>query len=381
VFDSYFDRLTSHFVSPNRVESQGPSGAENPEPCSQTTGRSARINYLWKHTGLLLTLASLLQTCACVGIEQPQPEPTTLKVAILPYLSFAPFFIAEEEGYFAEQGIQIEFVRLAPQDSTPALAQGEVDVSAGLVTAGLLNAIARGGKIRIVADQEHIDPVGCPQIALVARRSLVEAGGLENPEQMEGKQVDVLPASWNNYYLATLIATVGLTPDDLALTNIPSAAEIEALDKGTLDMSTIGEPWLTRMLQAGHTPILAPVQEVMPDSQVAVILYSSRLLDENPDAGKRFMIAYLEAVRQYNRGKTERNLELLAELTELDQAVLEEACLPAIRNDGTINVESVLDFQDWAVEAGFIESLALEEQLWDPSFVEYANEVLGTPSQ
>jgi NitT/TauT family transport system substrate-binding protein len=215
----------------------------------------------------------------------------------------------------------------------------------------------------------------------VASRSLAEAGELENPDQMKGKQVDVLPASWNNYYLAKLIATVGLTPEDLALTDIPSAAEIEALDKGTLDMAVISEPWLTRMLQAGHAPVLAPVQEVMPDSQISVILYSSRFLDENPDAGKRFMTAYLKAVRQYNQGKTKRNLEILVEHTGLDQTLLEEACWSVVRNDGTINVESVLEFQDWAVEAGFLENSISEEQFWDPSFIKHANEVLGTSSQ
>ena len=52
-----------------------------------------------------------------------------------------------------------------------------------------------------------------------------------------------------------------------------------------------------------------------------------------------------------------------------------------MRDDGQINLQSVLDFQAWAVEKGYVESPVAEEQLWDPSFVEYANEVLGEPSQ
>jgi NitT/TauT family transport system substrate-binding protein len=336
-------------------------------------------NHLRKRACLLLTLTLLLQACAGAGVKQQQPEPTTLKVGVQSYLGYALFFIADEEGYFAEQGLHIEFVKLPPQQLIPAVVQGEVDVSAGKLTAGLLNALARGGKVKIVADQNHIDPVGCVPIALVARRSLV--GEFDDPTKMKGLQVDVPPASWLHYYLAELIATVGLSLDDLVLTNSPSAVEIEALDKGTLDLSMIGEPWLTRMLRAGHTPVLAPVQEVMPDSQIAVVLYGSKLLDENPDAGKRFMIAYLKAVRQLHRGKTKRNLELLAEFTELDQTLLEEVCLPTPRNDGMINVESVLEFQDWAVDNGFLDSSITEDQFWDPSFIEHANEVLNTSAQ
>ena len=93
------------------------------------------------------------------------------------------------------------------------------------------------------------------------------------------------------------------------------------------------------------------------------------------------MTAYLKAVRQYNQGKTKRNLEILVEHTGLDQTLLEEACWSLVRNDGTINVESVLDFQDWALEKGYIDNPVTEDQFWDPSFVEYANQVLGAPSQ
>ena len=93
------------------------------------------------------------------------------------------------------------------------------------------------------------------------------------------------------------------------------------------------------------------------------------------------MTAYLKAVRQYNQGKTKRNLEILVEHTGLDQTLLEEACWSLVRNDGTINVESVLEFQDWAVKAGFLENSISEEQFWDPSFIEYANGVLGVTSQ
>jgi NitT/TauT family transport system substrate-binding protein len=330
-------------------------------------------------------LILVLVLCACTPFapptEQPQPEPTTLKVGTKPYLSYAPFFIAEEEGYFAEQGLEIEFVDLDPQSTLPAVIQGEVDVTAGLVSAGLLNGIWRGGRIRIVADKGYVDPEGCPFFALVARRSLVEAGEANDPHHIKGKLVDVLAGSWHNYYLAELMATIGLTTEDLTLTNLPSAAEGEALDKGALDFAVSGEPWRTRMLRAGHAPALAPIQHVLPDAQYSVILYGPNLLDENPDAGKRFMIAYLKAVQQLNQGKTKRNLEILSEQTGLDQAFLEEACWSAIRNDGSINVANVLEFQDWAVESGLVDEPVTGDQFWDPSFVEYANQVLAAPAE
>ena len=57
-------------------------------------------------------------------------DPVTLKVSLLPYISYAPLFIAFEEGYFREQGLKIEFVKIrGAGQSIPALASGGIDVS------------------------------------------------------------------------------------------------------------------------------------------------------------------------------------------------------------------------------------------------------------
>ena len=67
-----------------------------------------------------------------------------VKVLILPYISSAPYFIGIEEGYFEEQGIEVEVVNLvSTEEVMPALASGQVDVASGLLSAGMLNAIAR----------------------------------------------------------------------------------------------------------------------------------------------------------------------------------------------------------------------------------------------
>ena len=214
----------------------------------------------------------------------------------------------------------------------------------------------------------------------MARRALVEAGELDSPGQLRGRRIVTDPTNFEGFYVEKLLNTAGLTLDDIEMVDVPTPARAEALEKGTIDLATASEPWVTRILQAEHAVIWMPIQQVMPDLQLAFIAYGPTLLDENPDAGRRFMVAYLKAVQQYNKGKTERNLEILAEHTGLDQELLKEACWPSFRDDGKINVQSVLDFQAWAVEKGLLDSPATEEQFWDPSFVEYANQVLGTPS-
>jgi hypothetical protein len=89
------------------------------------------------------------------------------------------------------------------------------------------------------------------------------------------------------------------------------------------------------------------------------------------------MVAYLKAVRQYNKGKTDRNLEILAEHTELDRELLKKICWPTFRNDGSINIDSIFEFQKWGLKKGLIDQPASKEQLWDSRFIDYANRILG----
>jgi NitT/TauT family transport system substrate-binding protein len=335
---------------------------------------------LCKLTQLFLVLFVLAQACAPAPVETP--EPMTLRVVLLPYLTFAPLFIAEEEGLFAEQGLQIEFVKLARSaQAVPALVQGELDVVGGTASLSLLNAIARGAEIRFVAGKAFVAPTGCAYNGLMARRTLIEGGALASPADLEGRRLAANPASSSGYFAERLLGTADLTLEDVQTVDLSSPVKLEAFREGTVDVAYASEPWVTRISEAGDAVLWMPGTQVVPGFQLGFILYGPALLEDNPDAGRRFMIAYLKALRQYNQGKTERNLAILAEYTELDVELLKRACWPSFRADGQIDVQSVLDFQAWAVEKGYVEKPLTEEEFWDSSYVDYANGVLDASSQ
>jgi NitT/TauT family transport system substrate-binding protein len=332
------------------------------------------------HVCLLLIL--LLAACAPAEVAEPQLEPVTLRAVSLPYLTFSPLFIAQEEGYFAEQGLSVEFVKLSgSEEAIPALAQGQLDVGGGTVSTALLNAIAQGTNIKVVADQGYLATDGCTFSGYLARQDLVEEGQLERPSQLRDRPIVVQQmASMDGYRMEKLLEKGDLTLSDIEPVRMASSAQLEAFEKGTIDLAGTAEPWVTRLVSTGHAALWIPAQQVIPDFQIAFIVFGPSILEENPDAGRRFMVAYLKAIQQYNEGKTERNLELLTRHTGLDREFLMHACWPPYHEDGQINVQSVLDFQTWAVEKEYLDSPVTEKQFWDSSFVEYANEELGAPS-
>jgi ABC-type nitrate/sulfonate/bicarbonate transport system substrate-binding protein len=212
-------------------------------------------------------------------------ELTTVKVVSLPFISFAPIYIAMDEGYFEEQGLAIEIVSFTQQqDTLPALVSGDVDVIGGLVSSAYLNAIARGGEIKIVADKGYIDPDGCSNFAIVANSSLLESDGQVNPDALRGQIISAQQGTWQTYYVDKELNTIGLSLADVELASIPSPAQPDALTQGSIAASAQNEPWVTILSAQGHQTILEPVQELLPESQSAVLLYGPSLLNDNPEA-------------------------------------------------------------------------------------------------
>ena len=327
---------------------------------------------------LCLLLVLLVAGCAPVNAPEPTPAPVKIKIVNQPFFSFAPYAIAVEEGYFAEQGIDAELVSIVTsQDVLPALLSGDADVAAGLMSAGILNTISRGGDLVIVADKGYIDPNGCSNIGFVARASLHAQADPADPEVIRGKTVDIASGTWMEYYADRLLATVGLSVADVNKTALPSPQQLDGLTQSALDYSTNNEPWVVRFESAGHTRVLTPVSELLPNSQTAVMMFGPKLRGENAAVGERFMVAYLKAVRQYNEGKTDRNIAILGPAYNLDEDTLRAMCWPALHPNGTANADSMLDFQAWADAAGYVDAVLPIERIWDPRYSEYAVGVLG----
>lgn len=305
------------------------------------------------------------------------PGTVSLKVVILPFISFAPYWIAQDDGYFKEQGLDVELIDMTnQQDTLPAMLGGQVDVTSGQVYAAMFNAAAKESPVKIVADKGYINPGACENIAVIGRKGLFDAGDLKG-DQLKGSRMTIVPGSWNEYYLDKLLKSLNLTNTTASNTMLNSPDVLQALNAGQVDITVQNEPWVTRMTDAGHVRLTPGISKLLPNSESAVMLFGPKLLGANADVGKRFMLAYLKAVRAYNDGKTDHNVAILSKYTKLPADLLQKMCWPSLHPDGTMNTDSVLDFQSWAVAKGIIKTPATAAQLFDASFAEAASKELG----
>ncbi|MHB8835136.1 MAG: ABC transporter substrate-binding protein [Candidatus Methylomirabilia bacterium] len=302
-----------------------------------------------------------------------------VRVASMPFLSFAAFTLAQKEGYFAEQGLEVEFVALdRTYKGIPALAAGELDVHSGTPNAAIFNAIAKGADIRFVAGKDFVPRGDCAVDALVVRPDLAPAPGASfDVARLRGKRIAVYSASFDEYLLERILARNGLGLKDVERQTIPFPAYAEAFRNGSVDAAIAAEPWVTRLAQDKVAVKAIGAEEVTPGFARAAIFFGPSLLRERPAVGERFVIAYLKALRRLAEGKTERNVRIVAEHSGMTEDFVRSICWPTLRVDGGVDLEELMDFQAWAIRAGYLDSAVGPERFWEPRFTQRANAALG----
>jgi NitT/TauT family transport system substrate-binding protein len=340
------------------------------------------MTYIFQKILLFITILSALLSACATGTSptaeaiQPTsaPELIHLKVATLAFLSYAPFFIAQEEGFFGDQGLEVEFVQFdKPPESMPALVQGQIDVAAGFFEVSTLNAIAKGGNIKYVSDKGYLDPNGCDGAAtFVIRNDILESGKLNDLKNIVGMKVALTPTTSAEYGLDMLLKNVGLSSKDVQIMDVTLPARLEGMGNGSLDLAAVSDPWAIRMINAGYGQIWNPWQKFLPNFQFSIIMFGPNLLEKNREAGVKFLVAYLKGVRQYNEGKTDRNVEIITKYTQLKPEEVRQSCWMSMRSDGSMDLSGMASFQDWAISKGYLVSKISYEQLVDLSFLEAA---------
>jgi ABC-type nitrate/sulfonate/bicarbonate transport system substrate-binding protein len=287
----------------------------------------------------------------------------------MPFLAYGPLFVGVDAGIFADHDLAVELVELRSNEATAALARGDVDVVANYVSTGIFNLMARGQRMRIVADKGWVDPDACDANALLARPELVASGALAEVEGMRGRSIHYRPGSVEEYVLDRLLGSAGMKVADVDGRSVPAASRPQALASGALDLAFWSEPYVSQVQATGAAVPWRGARDVEPGLQWAIVLYGASLLDERPAVGERFMAAYLEALRLYGEGKTPANVASLAHHTGLDPEVIRAACWLSMRADGRIDTGSVLAFQRWAAGRGYLDRAVPVEGFWEPRFV------------
>lgn len=320
----------------------------------------------------------LILIAGCLSQQPDAQDLTTVKVAYQPTSSNGPLYIAREEGFFARQGIDMELVKTESTfASIPLLLSRDIAVTGGPASIAFMNAVEGGAHIRIVADKGRVKPGECTPYALMVRRDLYDAGIIRNVSGLKGRKV--VSIADKDYDLSRALALGNLTYDDVEVVVMNFPSTFVAFQNGAADAGILSEPYITQAVAGDQAVVLVPAEDFIPGWGLS-LYFGPEILDKDPELGRRFMVAYLQGVRQYNEGKTPRNIAIISSYTGLDPHLVNQSCWYPIAEDGIVPEEPLRDYIEWMNTNRKISRSMDADQLLDMSYVIGANRILANDS-
>lgn len=254
-----------------------------------------------------LALLSLLLIVSChrVTILSSRPEPQPLKVGCYSlWPGFFPMILAQEKGFFAQQGVQVE-----PIYSSNYL-EPVSNFSAGY-SDGVTSAL--GSLMSLVGQDTEA------QMVLVSDQSagadmLVVAPGIQGVKDLKGKRIGVKLGDFGELFVTTLLKSQNLTTADVTLVNTEAELVPDRIAKGDIQAGHAWEPHTSEVIKAGGRVLLT--SQSTPGLIADGIVFHQNVVRDRPEQVQAFVRGWFQAVDYWQAHPQESNV-LLAKALKL----------------------------------------------------------------
>lgn len=266
------------------------------------------------------------------AVAQKAEKPTlTLGVGGKPLLYYLPLTIAERNGYFKEEGLDVTVNDFGGgAKSLQALIGGSIDVVTGAYE-HTIRMQAKGQDIVSVIELGRF-----PGIVLVVRKDKAEQ--YKAIKDLKGATIGVTaPGSSTNFFMNFLLAKVGLKPEDVSFVGVGGGASAVAqIKRGEIDAMVNLDPVITKVVTDGDAVVLADSrteagnQEIFGGANPAAVLYmKTDFVAENPVTTQKLVNAFYKALKWLHTASPEDVAKAVPEEYLLGDASLYKAAFTA----------------------------------------------------
>ncbi|HVO16353.1 MAG TPA: ABC transporter substrate-binding protein [Alphaproteobacteria bacterium] len=312
----------------------------------------------------------------------PLAPPVKVVVGTIGSASDVGFFIAADRGYFKDEGLDVhlEFLQSAAK-MVPALATNDIQVASGGLNAGLVNAIDRDIPLRIVADKGTLRP-GSGYQAFLVRKDLADK--VKDFKDLKGLKVATSGGlrTIDAIIVRNAVERGGLTLKDVEVVDLAFPEMVTALAKGAIDVALVIEPFATTAIGQNSAVRWKSADEVAPNLQIAAVYYGPKFMSEQGEAAKRFMVAYVRAIRDYNdemlnKKNPDAVIAVLTKFTRIkDPATYKKIVPPYIGPNAEVSAASLKTAVDEWASRNLVAKVDVAK-LMDDQYLRYAWAQLG----
>jgi NitT/TauT family transport system substrate-binding protein len=157
------------------------------------------------------------------------PTKLTVGLGYIPSVQFAPFYLADQKGYYRAENLDVTFQNAIDADLVPKVGSGQVDIGLSDGTS-VIPAVSQGVPLKYVATVYGRFP------SIVFAKA---SSGIAAAADLKGRKIGI-PGRYGSSWvmLQALLGSAGLSPTDVTISDYPDFGQGAALAQGAIDAAT-----------------------------------------------------------------------------------------------------------------------------------------------
>jgi NitT/TauT family transport system substrate-binding protein len=266
--------------------------------------------------GLIRTgLAALAALAFALGAAAQAPEKKKITIAVggKNLFYYLPLTVAERNGYFRDEGLEVEIPNFAGgAQALRALVGGSADMVSGAYE-HTINMVAKKQPIKAVVLQAKYS-----SMVLVLPKE--RAAKYRSGKDLKGMKVGVTaPGSSTNMFVNNLLAKDGLKPSDVVIVGVGTGAgAVAAMEKGEIDALVNLDPVVTQLETTGKfvSVVDSRTEKGMKDVyggdyHASVIYAQEEFIRKNPNTVQAVVNAIVRANRWIAKSTPQQIVDLM----------------------------------------------------------------------
>ena len=279
-----------------------------------------------------------------------------INIGVMPDVESIPFLIAQENGYFADEGVTVNIEHFSSaKDRDSALQSGKLD---GVITdmAAVLFANEGGIKLRIIAKNEG-------NIALMAGKD----SGISTVAQLKGKDIGLSTNTIMEYTTDKVLENAGLKASDVNKIAIPPLpTRLEMLQGGKVAAAILPEPMAGLAIKNGAIVLNSTDQM---KNKAGAIAFTADSIAESPEEIKAVFRAYNLAVEYLQNEAPAAYIDFIVEEQRFPDGIKDTLLLPKYQKAELPQKEIFADVVKWMQDKQLIKGSYEYEDLVDENIL------------
>jgi NitT/TauT family transport system substrate-binding protein len=267
-----------------------------------------------------LAAGVLLLPFTAVGQER-------IKLGLLPFSESLAAVIADKQGYFKAEGIEVEISKFdSGALAVPVLQSGRLDVVLSS-TVSTFQAIEQGLDAVVLAPGAIVR-TSAPDTTTAV---IVKKGAIKSLKDLEGKRIGVNVINSTAWlHVVALLDKHGVDRSKVRFTEVPFPQMNDPLLNGQLDAIVQVEPFRSVLMASGNAEILGwPYVETAPNTDITQYISLASWAQKNHALAAKFVRAVTKGA-EFAAANEAATRDINVQFTNLNPALKDKVLLPRL---------------------------------------------------